>query len=78
MNDKCMTCDKDILNGDIFMKMDIDMHRLIYNEFEGEENFLVPDGPVRSKMKFYLCEKCSDGLMISATKDVATVIVKNK
>lgn len=78
MENKCIVCNRDILNGDIFIKVDIDMRRLIYNEFEGEENFLVPDGPVHSKMKFYLCDKCSKDLMISAPKDMALAIVESK
>lgn len=78
MSDKCIICNREILNGDIFMKIDIDMHRLIYNEFESEENFLVPDGPVRSKMKFFSCDKCFDGIMESAPKDIAIAIIESK
>jgi len=77
-NNKCIVCNKDISSGDIFMKIEIDMRRLIYNETEGEDDFLVPDGPVHSTAKFYLCEVCSHGLMISAPKDIAIAIVEER
>lgn len=76
-NEKCVVCNKEILCGDIFTKVEMDMHRLIYNEFEGEENFLrVPDGAVHSKVKFYLCDSCSNGLLTAATKDIAVATVE--
>ena len=77
MNDQCIICDKEILSGDIFMKVKIDMRRLIYNETDNEEDFLVPDGPVHLETKFYLCDVCSQGLMRSAVKDLATAIVES-
>ena len=69
-NENCLACSKKILTEDIFMKVDIDMHRLIYNHYEKEKNFLVPDGPARMTAKFYLCDSCSRGLMTSALKDI--------
>jgi hypothetical protein len=77
-NEKCLVCSKDILTEDIFMKVDIDMHRLIYNENEKEKNFLIPDGPARMTTKFYLCDNCSRGLMSSAPKDMAIAIIESK
>lgn len=77
-NDKCMVCGKNIYNGDIFTKVDIDMHRLIYNEFEGENNFLVPNGLVHTTEKFYLCEDCSQNIMKLTPKYIAEAIVKSK
>jgi hypothetical protein len=77
-NEKCLVCGKDILTEDIFMKVNIDMHRLIYNENEKEKNFLIPDGPVRMTTKLYLCDNCSRGLMSSAPKDMAIAIVESK
>ena len=47
----------------LLMKMEIDMRRLIYNEAGDEKKFLVPNGPVHLKEKFYLCHTCSHGLM---------------
>ena len=78
MNDKCIICDKEILSGDIFMKVKIDMRRLIYDETDSEDNFLVPDGPVHSTAKFYVCDICSHDLMTSAIKDIAAAIIENK
>lgn len=78
INEKCLACDKEILTEDIFMKINIDMHRLIYNQYEKEENFLVPDGPARMMAKFYLCNGCSQGLMMAAPKDLAVEIVRCK
>lgn len=77
-NEKCLTCDKDILTGDIFMIIDIDMHRLICDYQKKEENFLVPNGHARMTAKFYLCDSCSQGLMTSALKDIAVAISKVK
>ena len=51
MNDECIICNKEISRGDIFMKMKIDMRRLIYNETENEEDFLIPDGLTRPSLK---------------------------
>ena len=76
--EKCLACDKEISAEDIFMKINIDMYRLIYNHYEKEENFLVPNGPVKMTAKFYLCDKCSQGLMTSALKDMADAIIKSK
>lgn len=72
-NNKCIVCNKDISSGDIFMKIEIDMRRLIYNETEGENDFLVPE-----TAKFYLCDVCSQGLMMSAPKDIAMAIVEGR
>ena len=77
MYDRCIICDKEISSGDIFMKVTIDMRRLIYNKTDNEKDFLVPDGPVHLKAKFYLCEICSKDLMGSAIKDIAVAIVES-
>lgn len=77
-NEKCLVCDRYISDEDIFMRVNIDMYRLIYNQYEKEENFLVPDGPVKMTTKFYLCDNCSQGLMTSALKDIAINIVRGK
>jgi len=72
---KCIICDKNIPDGDIFMMIKIDMRRLIYNTFESENNFLVPDGPVHSTATLVLCENCgSKDMMLSASKDMATAL----
>lgn len=69
---KCLLCDKEILEGEIFMMIKIDMRRLIYDTFEGEENFLVPNGPVHSTVKLALCGSCTPKTMMSsAPKDMA-------
>lgn len=78
MTDKCAVCNKDILVGDIFMNVEIDMRRLIYSESREEENFLMPDGPVHSKARFYICNICHRDIMISSCKDLATAIVKSR
>ena len=78
MRNNCIICDKEISSGDIFMKVEIDMKRLTYNETEDEKNFLVPNGPVHSTAKFYLCDICSHGLMRQSLKDIAMSIIKNK
>ena len=78
MYNNCIICDKEISSGDIFMKIGIDMRRLIYDEIEGEENFLVPNGPIHSTAKFYLCEICSHEVMRQPIKDIAMAIVKSK
>jgi hypothetical protein len=72
---KCVVCDKDILEGDIFVMIRIDIRRLIYNISETEENFLVPYGPVHSVANLPLCEICRpEGLMNLSPKDMATVL----
>ena len=71
----CVNCDKEILSGDIFMKLSIDMLRLIYDEVEQEEKFLVPDGPVRLKVKIYLCDNCSRNFMKLSSEEIAKAIV---
>lgn len=76
MSDKCIICERDISNGDIFTKVELDIHRLIYNEKEDEKNFLVPNGPIHLTEKFYLCSICSHGLMRSIPKDLAKAITK--
>ena len=59
MSNKCIVCEKEISDGDIFTKVEIDMRRLIYNETDDEENFLIPNGPIHLEEKFYLCGVCS-------------------
>lgn len=78
INDECVVCSKNISTGDIFMKVEIDMRRLIYNEFEGEENFLIPNGPVHATTKLYLCDTCSQDIMMSIPKDLAMALIKSK
>ena len=77
MNDKCIICNKGLSRGDIFTKVEIDIHRLIYDETKREGDLLVPNGPIHLTEKFYLCDVCSHDLMISSTKDMANAIVKN-
>jgi hypothetical protein len=76
MDNKCIICDKELLDGEIFVSVGMDAKRLIYNTTDGEENFLVPDGTVHSVIKFYLCNICSDGIMTTTPKDVANAIVE--
>jgi hypothetical protein len=72
---KCVACDKDILEGNIFVMIRIDIRRLIYNNSEIEENFLVPYGPVHSVANLPLCEGCRpEGLMNLSPKDMAKVL----
>lgn len=72
---ECIACNKDILNGDIFVMIKIDIRRLIYNTFEDEENFLVPNGPVHSVVNLPLCENCRPrDLMNLSPKDMVTVL----
>lgn len=78
MSDKCVICEKEISSGDIFMKVELDMRRLIYDENEDEESFLIPNGPIHLEEKFYLCDICSHGLMRSTPKDIAVAIARNK
>jgi len=78
MYNKCIICNKKISSGDIFISVEIDVKRLVYNETEGEKNFLVPDGPVHSVVKFHLCDDCSNSIMMSTPKDIANAIVENK
>ena len=79
INDKkCLVCNKEINDGDIFTKIKIDMRRLIYDKNKEEKDFFIPDGPVSSCAKFELCENCSKGIMGSATKDMAISIVGRK
>ncbi len=75
-NENCLVCDKEISTEDIFMRINIGMYRLIYNHYDKEENFLVPDGPVKMTVKFYLCDNCSQGLMTSALKYIAVAICR--
>lgn len=75
---KCLVCNKEIKDGDIFTKIKIDMRRLMYDKNKEEKDFLIPDGPVSSCTKFELCENCSKGIMGSATKDMAMSIVSLK
>lgn len=72
---KCVVCNKEINDGDIFTQIKIDMRRLTYDKSKDEKDFLVPDGPVSSFAKFELCENCSKGIMTFAIKDVAVSIV---
>ena len=76
MNNKCIVCDKDISDEDIFTKVEINMHSLIYDDTRREKDFLVPNGPIHLTEKFYLCNICSHGLMAHSVKDIATAIVK--
>ena len=78
MNDKCIVCNKDISDEDIFTKVKIDMRSLIYDDTRHEEDFLVPNGPIHLTEKFYLCDICSHGLMTHSVKDIATAIVKSR
>ncbi len=75
---KCIVCDKDIMDGDIFMMMKIDMRRLIYNVCKEENDFLVPDGPVHLMETLILCENCSNGLMKLAPKHIASALSQMK
>lgn len=72
---KCIICDKDILSGDIFMKIEIDMRRLIYDKTGNEKDFIIPNGPVHSVVKFSVCDTCSNGIMTLAPKDIAMAII---
>lgn len=72
----CTICDKEILDEDIFTKIEIKMHRLIYDENKDEKNFLVPDGNISSHTRFELCEYCSKGLMKLPVRDIARAIVE--
>jgi len=78
MGDKCIVCEKEISSGDIFMKVELDMRRLVYDENEDEENFLIPNGPIHLEEKFYLCQVCSHSLMRSTPKDIAVAISRSK
>lgn len=72
---KCVACHKDILEGDIFVIIEIDMRRLIYSDLRSEENFLKPYGPIHSKAVLPLCENCRPkDLMNLSPKDVAAVL----
>lgn len=72
---KCVACHKDILEGDIFVSIGIDIHRLIYSKLRNGEDFLAPYGPIHSKAVFPLCESCAPkDLMSLSPKDVATVL----
>jgi hypothetical protein len=72
---KCIVCKKDILEGDIFVIIEIDMRRLIYSEIRSEKNFLEPYGHIHSRAVLPLCESCgSEGLTHLSPKDVAAVL----
>jgi hypothetical protein len=74
----CIICDKDILDGDIFMMIKIDMRRLIYDICHDENNFLVPDGPVHLMTKLTLCENCSKDMMKLSSKGIAISMIQVK
>ena len=78
MNNKCAICNKDMLRGDILVKDGVDIRRLIYNEDGSEKNFLIPDGQVHSVIKFYLCNDCSNNIMMKTPKDIAEAITGKK
>lgn len=77
---KCIVCNKDMMDKDIFMMITIDMRRLIYDSIcEDKNNFFIPDGPVHLTETLVLCGNCgSEDMMKLTPRDIATVLSQIK